>query len=61
MEMTKLSIITMLLAGLTTVSMAEVTTELSGQGVIYYQTDDGGDNNLFDQESSSANVGLELQ
>ncbi len=35
--------------------------KFSGQGVAYYQTDDDwGDDNLFDQDSSDANAGLQL-
>ena len=59
-SMTKLSMITLLLAGLTSMATAEVKSEISGQGVFYYQTNNGGDNNFLDQESSSASAGLEL-
>ena len=41
-------------------AMAEPKFDTSGQGVFYYQTNNGGDNNFLDQESSSASAGLEL-
>ena len=43
--------------------VAESGWKFSGQGVVYYQTDDDWDSNsrsFFDQESSLANVGLQL-
>jgi len=36
----------------------DITT--TGQGVVYYQTSDTGDNSMFGQDNSSANVGLQL-
>jgi len=58
--MTKLSIITLLAIGITTSVMAEVDLKISGQGAIYYETNDLGDNSLFSQENSQANVGLQV-
>ena len=35
--------------------------EFAGQGVVYYQTMDGGTTDLFDQESSAADAGIQLK
>jgi len=35
--------------------------DFSGQAVVYYQTNDAGDNDLFDQEASAADFGLQLR
>ena len=40
--------------------VAETKFDVGGQGVFYYQTNNGGENNFFDQDSSSASAGLEL-
>ena len=36
----------------------DITT--TGQAVVYYQTSDAGDNSMFGQDNSSANVGVQL-
>jgi len=42
--------------------VAEVSGwEFSGTGVVYYQTLDGGDFSLFEQESSAADAGIQLR
>ena len=58
--MIRLSTIAIMATMLTTASMAEADIKLGGQGVIYYQTNDLGDTDLFSKENSSANAGLEL-
>ena len=50
----------MMLTAVTISAMAEADFKIGGQGVIYYQTNDSGDSDLFNQDSSSANAGLEL-
>ncbi len=58
--MTKISIVALLLTTLATSTMAEPKFDMGGQGVFYYQTNNGGDNNFLDKKSSSASAGLEL-
>jgi hypothetical protein len=58
--MIRLSTIALMATMLTTASMAEADIKLGGQGVLYYQTNDLGETDLFSQENSSANAGLEL-
>ena len=59
--MIKLSMVAMMVGSLTIGAMAEADIKVGGQGVIYYQTNNSGDANFFNQESSSANAGLELE
>ena len=58
--MIKLSMIALLAMGVTTSAMAEVDLKIGGQGAIYYETNDLGDNSLLSQENSQANVGLQV-
>jgi len=58
--MIKLSVVAVGLIAITANIMAEADLKIGGQGVIYYQTNDVGDSDFFNQESSSANAGLEL-
>jgi hypothetical protein len=58
--MIRLSTIALMATMLTTASMAEADIKLGGQGVLYYQSNDLGETDLFSQENSSANAGLEL-
>ena len=60
-QMIKLSMVALMATAVTTGAMAEADIKLGGQGVIYYQTNDVGDADFLSQESSSANVGLELK
>jgi len=50
----------LLTALLSNVAMAEVSFEIGGEGVAYYQTDNSLDNDFFSQERSRASVGLQL-
>ena len=59
--MTKLSMVALMLTTLATSAMAEEPKfDMGGQGVFYYQTNNGGNNDFLDKESSSASAGLEL-
>jgi len=59
--MIKLSMVAIMVGSLTIGAMAESDLKLGGQGVIYYQTNNSGDSDFFNQENSSANAGLELE
>ena len=58
--MIRLSTIAIMATMISTVAIAEADIKLGGQGVIYYQSNDLGDSDLFSKKSSSANAGLEL-
>jgi len=58
--MTKLSMVALLGTSVITTAIADTDFTIGGQGVIYYQTNDSNNNDFFSQESSSANVGLQL-
>jgi len=59
--MIKLSMTALIATTILTIGvMAEADIKIGGQGVFYYQTNDSADSSFFDQESSSANAGLEL-
>jgi len=58
--MIRLSTIAIMATMLTTASMAEADIKVGGQGVLYYQTNDIADKDVFSKENSSANAGLEL-
>ena len=60
-KITKLSLAAMTALAMTTGAMAEVDLKTTGQAVVYYQTvENGGDSDLFNQDNSRANVGLQL-
>jgi hypothetical protein len=58
--MTKLSLITILVTSTLSTAMAEVKYDVGGESVFYYQTNNSGDTDFFNQKNSSASVGLEL-
>jgi len=58
--MIRLSTIALMATMLTTASMAEADIKLGGQGVLYYQSNDLGETDLFSKENSSVNAGLEV-
>ena len=60
MKITNLSLAAIAVVGMMSVATAEVDVKVGGQGVIYYQTWDNGDADLFDKGSSRANAGLQL-
>lgn len=60
MKMIRLSTIALMATMLTTASMAEADIKLGGQGVLYYQSNDLGETDLFSKENSSVNAGLEV-
>jgi hypothetical protein len=59
--MTKLSLVALLTMGVLTTTMAEADLKFGGQGVIYYQTNDSANHDFLSQESSTANVGLQVE
>jgi len=60
-KITKLSLVAITAVAMTTGAMAEVDLKTTGQAVVYYQTvENGGDSDLFNQDNSRANVGLQL-
>jgi len=60
-KITKLSLVAITAVAMTTGAMAEVDFKIGGQAVVYYQTvENGGDSDLFNQDNSRANVGLQL-
>jgi len=60
-KITKLSLAAITAVAMTTGAMAEVDLKTTGQAVVYYQTvENGGDSDLFNQDNSRANVGLQL-
>ena len=46
---------------LTNITMAKVDFNVSGEGVAYYQTNDGGSNDFFSQENSKGSLGLQVE
>jgi len=60
-KITKLSLAAITAVAMTTGAMAEVDLKTTGQVVGYYQTAEaGGNTDLFDDATSAANVGLQL-
>jgi len=64
-KITNLSLAAIAAVAMTTGAMAEgsegIDFKIGGQAVVYYETHDGGDDNsLFNQDSSNANVGIQL-
>jgi len=60
-KITKLSLAAITAVAMTTGAMAEVDLKTTGQVVGYYQTlEAGGDTDLFDDGTSAANLGLQL-
>jgi len=60
MKITNLSLVAIAAMTLTTGAMADVDMKIGGQTVIYYQTNDAGANDMFDDGASSANAGIQL-
>ncbi len=60
MKITNLSLAAIAAMAFTTGVMADVDMKIGGQAVIYYQTNDAGDADMFDDGASSANFGLQL-
>ncbi len=63
MKITNLSLVAIAAMAFTTGAMAEdkgIDFNIGGQAVIYYQTADAGDADLFSEDSSNANAGLQL-
>jgi hypothetical protein len=46
--------------GMVSSASADVDFKIGGQTVVYYNTNDAGDSSLFNQASSKANVGIQL-
>jgi len=60
-KITNLSLAAITAVAMTTGAMAEVDFKIGGQAVVYYQTvENGGESDLFAQDSSAANAGLQL-
>ena len=60
MKITKLSLAAIAAMTLTTGAMADIDMKIGGQSVIYYQTMDGGSNDLFNKNGAKATAGLQL-
>jgi len=60
MKITNLSLVAIAAMTLTTGAMADVDMKIGGQTVVYYQTNDAGNNDMFSEGASSANVGIQL-
>ncbi len=64
MKITKLSLVAIAAMTLTTGAMAEgsdgMDFKTTGQAVVYYQTMDGGERDLFDQNGANANAGVQI-
>ena len=64
MKITKLSLVAIATMTLATGAMAAdkgIDFDITGQAVVYYETNDGGsDNSLLGQDSSQANAGIQL-
>ena len=63
MKITNLSLVAIAAMAFTTGAMAEdkgIDFNIGGQAVVYYQTHDAGDADMFDDGSSNANVGIQL-
>jgi len=59
-KITKLSLVAIAAMTLTTGAMADVDMKIGGQAVVYYQTADAGEADMFAENSSAANAGLQL-
>jgi len=60
-KITNLSLAVIAVVGMMSVASADVDVDLGGQAVVYYQTSDAsGTGDLFNQDSSLANFGLQL-
>jgi len=60
-KITNLSLAAIAAVAMTTGAMADVDMKIGGQGVLYYQTTDTSNTtDLFNQDSSKANAGLQL-
>jgi len=60
MKITKLSLAAIAAMTITTGAMADVDFKIGGQTVVYYQTNDAGELDMFAENASSANVGIQL-
>ncbi len=61
MKITNLSLAVIAAVGMMSVASADVDVKVGGQAVVYYQTsDNSGQGDLFDKDSSKANAGLQL-
>jgi len=60
MKITNLSLVAIAAMAFTTGAMADVDMKIGGQTVIYYQTDDAGSHDMFNESASSANAGIQL-
>jgi hypothetical protein len=60
MKITNLSLVAITAMTLTTGAMADADFKIGGQTVVYYQTNDAGNNDMFSEGASSANVGIQL-
>jgi len=59
-KITKLSLVAIAAMGMVSVANAEVDFKTTGQTVVYYQTMDAGDKDLFNESGSQANAGIQL-
>jgi hypothetical protein len=59
-KITNLSLAAIAAVAMTTGAMADMDFKTTGQAVVYYQTMDGGDRDLFNQNGASANAGIQL-
>jgi len=60
-KITNLSLAAIAAVAMTTGAMADgMDFKTTGQAVVYYQTMDGGDRDLFNQNGASANAGLQI-
>ena len=60
MKITKLSLAAIAAMTITTGAMADVDFKIGGQTVVYYQTSDAGELDMFAENASKANVGIQL-
>ena len=60
MKITKLSLAALAAVGMVSVANADVDFKTTGQTVVYYQTMDAGQKDLFNKSGSQANAGIQL-
>jgi len=59
-KITKLSLAAIAAVGMMSVASADVDFKTTGQTVVYYQTMDAGQKDLFNESGSAANAGIQL-
>ena len=60
MKITKLSLAAIAAVAMTSGAMADVDMKIGGQAVVYYQTSESGQIDMFEKDGASANAGVQL-